>query len=127
MTQKQEYGKEKKSSALAPLNLPGNMHRDMTWLHRRLMGTLLLSQADIDTLNALRPRCARCKKLVEEFSWVRDSKDRNLTFYVLCHGAKLDMRVTFEDIPGIMLAGVAGGEVFGDVPLIGETRKIEGE
>jgi len=37
------------------------------------------------------------------------------------------MRVTFEDIPGIMLAGVAGGEVFGDVPLIGETRKIEGE
>lgn len=112
-----------KDSLPAPLNHP--RHRDTTWLTRRLESSLLLSQADVALLNALRPRCAACGRLVDVFSWTREGKDRTITFRAECHGQVEENRVTFDMLPAVMAAGVQGGEAFAGHLAIGETRKLE--
>lgn len=107
----------------APLN--HSNHRDTTWQYRRLESTLLLSQADMALLESLRPRCARCKKPVEQFVWGRSPTGHAMLFHVECHGEKMDMSVGFNEVPAIMLGGVQGAEVFGEPKLIGDENGQE--
>jgi hypothetical protein len=100
-----------------PLNHP--RHRDTTWKYRRLSGSLLLSQADIEMLNVLRPLCGRCHKPVEEFAWNHSPAGRAMQFHIECHGEKMSMSVGFDEIPTIMLGGVQGAVVFAEPKLIG--------
>jgi hypothetical protein len=100
----------KKEQLPSPLTHPD--HRDWTWLTRRLHNTLLLSQADIATLNALRPHCAVCHIFVADFAWSRDSMSRSILFVAMCHGETERYLIPFDDLPKIMIGGVAGGEAF---------------
>lgn len=86
--------------------------RDQTWRTRRLSGSLLLSQADIDFLNAMRPRCATCGGLVERFSWRRALGERAVTFRAECHGDFEETTLGFEQLPALMLGGVQDAKAF---------------
>lgn len=88
---------------------------------------MVLSQADLDLLHALRPNCAMCGKPVEIIEWMRGSGDRVMIYRVRCHGAMEETRIDFADMPALMLGGVAGGVAFGDKLAIVHTPKLEDE
>ena len=116
----------KKETLPAPLNHPN--HRDTTWLRRRWGSMMVLSQADLDLLHALRPNCAICGKPVEIIEWQRGGGGERVMIYrVHCHGATEETRIDFADMPALMLGGVAGGVAFGDKPAIEHTPKLENE
>jgi hypothetical protein len=97
---------------------PGQINRPTTWTYRRLADSVLLSQEDIDLLNALRPRCAQCNKLVEGFSWTRSMNGPYLCFTVHCHGAVEETKVSYDMLPALMMGGVQGAVAFQDKPKI---------
>ena len=103
-------------TAPVPLNLPGR--RDPTWLTRRLGSSLLLSEADRFMLDSMRPRCAKCGKPVETFSWT--NAGNAVLFTAKCHGEVEETRVSFDAFPVLMAAGVHGGEAFAAPKQIGD-------
>lgn len=109
----------KKETPPAPLNIPH--HRDTTWFNRRLGGTLLLSEADTAFLSSMRPRCAKCNRLVEFISWAMLS-GRRIRFTVMCHGATEVMDIGFDDLPSLMVGGVHGGIAFTEKPMLRDER-----
>jgi hypothetical protein len=97
-------------------NLPSRpgTTRDRTWEHRRMGSHLLLSQADIDLLNAIKPVCAVCDKLVDTISWCRSINQQSVVFTVTCHGATEDTEVPFSRFHEIMAGAVQGAKAFGE-------------
>jgi hypothetical protein len=87
--------------------------RDRTWQTRRLGNHLLLSQADIELLNSLKPICAVCNKQVEALSWRRSINQMSVIFTVTCHGATEDTEVPFTRFHEIMAGAIQGAKAFG--------------
>lgn len=101
------------------LSKPGS-NRSSAWNNRRLDTLLLLSHADIELLNSLRPRCVQCNRLVDRFFWYRSVSELMIVFEAECHGKIEKTHVTFAMLPAIMLGGVHGGEAFTDEPRLTE-------
>jgi hypothetical protein len=101
-------------------NLPARagVTRDKTWRDRRMGENLLLSQADIDLLNSLKPRCAQCNKQIDTISWRRSMDQLSVIFTVRCHGAVEETEVPFSRFHEIMNGAVQGAEAFRDPPLL---------
>jgi hypothetical protein len=91
--------------------LPGAT-RDRTWANRRLGEYLLLSEADIALINALKPHCAVCNRPVERIAWFRTIDHRAITFVIQCHGATEETKIHFDDLPALMQGGVQGAVAF---------------
>jgi hypothetical protein len=102
-----------------PDNLPSRpgATRDRTWQTRRLGSHLLLSQADIELLNSLKPICAVCDRQVEALSWRRSINQMSVIFTVTCHGATEDTEVPFTRFHEIMAGAIQGAKAFGGAVL----------
>lgn len=92
--------------------------RDRTWETRRMGRSLLLSEADLAALNAMRPRCARCDKPVESLSWTLVPPGMSVAFRAGCHGAVEETTVALADMHVLLGHGVQGAEAFREPNLL---------
>lgn len=91
--------------------------RDRTRAYRRLAGNVLLSEADVELLNALKPRCWVCDNPVRGMFWGRKSiMDMSLTFTIECHGETEEAVITLDNIPALLSGGVQGAVAFEKKP-----------
>ncbi len=92
---------------------PVDVRRDTTWRNRRMGDNLLLSQADIELINSIRPRCAKCGRPVDVISWTRPmDRPFHVRFTVECHGESETTSVSFDDLPLLLGGAVQGAEAF---------------
>lgn len=102
------------------LPAPAGATRDRTWEYRCMGDNLLLSQADIALLDALKPRCAVCNRQVNSLTWRRDISEPWVVFTVHCHGATEDTVVPFSRFHEIMAGAIQGAKAFGEPILTHE-------
>lgn len=84
------------------------------------MNVLLLSQVDIQKLNAMHPRCVVCDKPVDKMVWYHDGMF--VTFIAHCHGLTDTTKLSFKDMHAMLENGITGGEAFVGHKLIEESK-----